>query len=125
MKRSLLLGVGRHMLPVPGPLWRRQMRQSAEHSSAGLGFMTETHRRVHHCVVRELPRCGQPLTPEFIAGQLALPVDQVIPILDDLETHMTFLFRNPQGAVIWAYPVTVEKTPHRITFSSGEQIYAA
>jgi hypothetical protein len=87
--------------------------------------MTETHRRIHHFVVRALPRSGQPLTPEFIAAQLALPVDQVIPILDDLEKHMTFLFRNPQGAVIWAYPVTVEKTPHRITFSSGEQLYAA
>ncbi len=125
MKRSLLLGFGRHMLPVPGPLWRRQVYQSAEQTNAGLAFMTETHRRVHHCVVRELPRSGQPLAPEYIAGQLDLPVDRVITILDDLEKHKTFLFRNPQGAVIWAYPVTVEKTPHRVTFSSGEQIYAA
>jgi hypothetical protein len=38
---------------------------------------------------------------------------------------MTFLFRNEQGSVTWAYPVTVDQTPHRVTFSSGEQVYAA
>jgi hypothetical protein len=46
-------------------------------------------------------------------------------ILDDLEKHMTFLFRNQAGEVVWAYPVTVEKTPHRVTFDTGETIYAA
>ena len=38
---------------------------------------------------------------------------------------MTFLFRNSQGAVTWAYPVTVEPTPHRVAFSTGEEVYAA
>jgi hypothetical protein len=38
---------------------------------------------------------------------------------------MTFLFRNEQGAVAWAYPVTVDRTPHYVTFSTGEQVYAA
>ncbi len=46
-------------------------------------------------------------------------------VLDDLEKHMTFLFRNKGGEVTWAYPVTVDKTPNHLTFSSGEQIYAA
>jgi len=35
------------------------------------------------------------------------------------------LVRNSKGEVIWAYPVTVEKTPHRITFNTGERLYAA
>jgi hypothetical protein len=26
---------------------------------------------------------------------------------------------------LWAYPVTVDKTPHRITFNTGEKLYAA
>jgi hypothetical protein len=38
---------------------------------------------------------------------------------------MTFLFRNEEGAVTWAYPVTVERTPHRVSLSTGEQVYAA
>jgi hypothetical protein len=46
-------------------------------------------------------------------------------ILDDLEKKLTFLFRNEEGAVAWAYPVTVDKTPHHLTFSTGEQLYAA
>jgi hypothetical protein len=42
-----------------------------------------------------------------------------------LEQHLTFLFRNKQGSVVWAYPVTVDPTPHRVTFNTDEQINAA
>jgi hypothetical protein len=38
---------------------------------------------------------------------------------------MTFLFRNDGGSVTWAYPVTVEQTPHHMSFSTGERAYAA
>jgi hypothetical protein len=76
-------------------------------------------------VVRELPFAAKPLSPEVVANKLDLSVDRVKTILDDLEKHMTFLFRNSQGEVIWAYPVTVDKTPHHVTFNTGEQLYAA
>jgi hypothetical protein len=56
---------------------------------------------------------------------LNIPLVRVAAILDDLETHMTFLFRNARGAIEWAYPVTVAPTPHRVTFQTGEQLYAA
>jgi hypothetical protein len=26
---------------------------------------------------------------------------------------------------VWAYPVTVDPTPHHMSFSSGERLYAA
>lgn len=29
------------------------------------------------------------------------------------------------GAVVWAYHMTAAVTPHRLTFSSGERLYAA
>jgi hypothetical protein len=32
---------------------------------------------------------------------------------------------NDQGEVSWAFPVTVETTPHKMGFSSGERLYAA
>jgi hypothetical protein len=120
MNENIFLGVGRHLLPIPPLIWQRQL-----HSAANLGFMSPDHHRVRNLVVRELPRAGAPLAPEFIGQALNLPLDQVVSILDDLERHMTFLFRNEQGAVVWAYPVTVEPTPHRVTFSTGEQVYAA
>ncbi len=95
------------------------------HDPFSLSFMSVDHHRVRNFVVSELPRAGQALPPETIASRLGLPLEQVLHILDELEKHLVFLFRNPQGEVAWAYPVTVEPTPHRVTFSSGEKIYAA
>jgi len=125
MKNRLLLGLGRTMVPVPGMVWHGQVSRNAQHAETSLDFMSEEHHRVRDLVVRELPRVGEPLSPEFIAQALDLPGNRVAAILDDLEKHLTFLFRNNQGAVAWAYPVTVDRTPHHVTFNTGEQVYAA
>jgi hypothetical protein len=87
--------------------------------------MSEEHHMVRHFVVRELPGTGNPMQPEFISQSLKLPVVRVNAILDELERNLFFLVRNSQGAVTWAYPVTVEKTPHKLTFSTGERLYGA
>jgi hypothetical protein len=87
--------------------------------------MSKEHHLVRNFVVREMPIAGEPLSPDYIAQKLDLPLERTKAILGELEKHMTFLFRNEQGAVIWAYPVTVERTPHHITFSTGEELYAA
>lgn len=125
MNNSLLLGVARLLVPLPRPLWQRDVARQGRRFTTGRQNLPETHRRVHHFVVRELPRYGIPLSPTFIADQLDMPLDQVQHILADLEKQKTWLFRNVQGDVTWAYPVTSEQTPHRVTFSSGEQIFAA
>jgi len=125
MNNPLLLGLWRYMLPIPRVIWQGQVFQNALRNKMNLGFMSEDHHRVRNFVVRELPRARGPLAPEHIAQELKLPMAQVNVILDELEKHMTFLFRNKEGAVIWAYPVTVDRTPHRVTFSTGEQAYAA
>ncbi len=125
MSSRLWIGLGRHMIPVPRMVWERQVRKKAQGMGAHLGFMTEEHHLVREFAVRELPRVGEPLSPGLIARELDLPVARVETILDDLEEHMTFVCRNPQGEVVWAYPVTVEGTPHHVTFSSGERLYAA
>jgi hypothetical protein len=125
MKDSLLLGISRWMIPIPRLIWHRRISRSAQHLASSLDFMSVEHHRVRDFSVRELPRSGKPLPPNSIAGNLNLPLDRVHTILDDLEKHMTFLFRNEQGEVTWAYPVTVEKTPHHVALSTGEEIYAA
>jgi hypothetical protein len=87
--------------------------------------MSKEHHLVRNFVVKEMSIAGEPLSPVYIAQKLGLPLERTEVILGELEKHLTFLFRNEHGAVIWAYPVTVEKTPHHITFSTGEQLYAA
>lgn len=127
MKDRVMLGLWKYMLSVPSFIMdmKKQVAREKMRFEAAMGFMTEDHRRVHHFAVRELPNAGKPLSPDFIARKLDLPGDRVVSVLNDLEKHMTFLFRNKQGAVTWAYPVTIDKTPHHLTFSSGEEVYAA
>jgi hypothetical protein len=125
MKNKLMMGLWRYVLNVPSFLWEKQIAMATKKFEKEHNFMTNAHRQVHHFVVGELPRLGRPMPAEYIAKNLNLPEDQVNSILDDLETHMTFLFRNKHREVVWAYPVTVEKTPHHITFNTGETLYAA
>jgi hypothetical protein len=122
---NILLGFSRFMIPIPRFIWKRQLPAKERHLTASTGFMSEQHHAVRNHVVKELPRVGKPLSPESIAQSVNLPLDRVVTILDDLEKHMTFLFRNEQGAVTWAYPVTVDKTPHHVALSTGEKVYAA
>jgi hypothetical protein len=120
-----MMGLWRYMLSVPPFLWEKQIAEGKKKFAAHLSFMSEEHRLIHHFVVRELPFAGKPLSPEFISKAVNIPLQRVITILDDLESHMTFIFRNAQGEIEWAYPVTVAETPHQVTFHSGEQLYAA
>ena len=112
------------MVPVPRMLWQRVAAANARKARARLDFMSEEHHRVRDFAVMELPRTGAPLAPESIGGALDLPLPRVVSILDELEAHMTFVFRNEQGAVTWAYPVTVDETPHHARFSTGEEAYS-
>ena len=120
MEDQLLLGLWRCWLPIPPQIWQRVVK-----GEANLEVMGADHHRVRNLAVSELPREGKPLPPEWISEKLDLPLSKVISILDELEQNLTFLFRNPQGDVTWAYPVTIEKTPHLVTFSTGEQVYSA
>ncbi|TFH24639.1 MAG: hypothetical protein E4H03_03090 [Myxococcales bacterium] len=124
MMDRALLGVGRTMVPVPGFVWKAAIRAGARKVTAGLGFMTADHRRVHHFVVVELLRAGVPLSLRTIAAGLDQPERRVEEILADLARRLTFLARDEHGAVTWAYPVTVEKTPHHAHVDTGEDAYS-
>ena len=125
MKDKVHRGFWRHILALPGSLLEKRVARAARRFEEELAFLTGDHRRVHHLVVRELPAHGRPMEPGWVAGEVGLAEDRVRAILQELEENMAFLYRNQDGAVVWAYPVTVEETPHRLTFSTGEQIYAA
>ncbi len=123
MTNSLLLGIGRRMIPIPAFIWQRRAQPNP--NNAPTAFMTPEHHRIRDFVVTELPIEGRPLPPGLIAARLGLPLEQTVTILDDLEKHLTFLFRDEAGAVVWAYPVTAARTPHRFSANTGEALYAA
>ena len=125
MNETVLVGQGRQIMKIPRKEWEHGLSKGSHHIKALLLFMSEEHQLLRNFVVRELPNVGEPLSPEFIAKELKIPVARVNIILDKLEKHLVFLFRNEHGAVTWAYPVTVAKTPHHVAFSTGEQLYAA
>jgi hypothetical protein len=125
MEENILLGRNGQILEFPQAVWKQHLDQIPEHSRDRLSFMTENHHQVRYFVVKELVNKGKPIRPEWISAILNLPVEQVKVILDELERKLFFLVRNEQGAVAWAYPVTVEPTPHRLNFSTGEQLFGA
>ena len=125
MTESVFLGRGKDLVPVPWSMWQRHLADVPGHFQSRLSFMSQDHHRVRYFVVLELPRAGTVLSPEFIAGALQLPLERVQTILEDLERNLVFLWRQQTGSVSWAYPVTVDRTPHQIRFSSGESLYGA
>lgn len=125
MSETILLGQGRQILEIPRETWEQHLTQVPRHAKARLSFMSEEHHQVRYFVVRELPSRGEPIEPESISRALQLPLVRVESILDELERELFFLVRNERGAVWWAYPVTVEPTPHHLSFSTGERLYGA
>jgi hypothetical protein len=111
-------------MPLPSVVWERGISKSAQWAMR-VASLPEEYHLVRDFVVREILRVGKPLSPELIGHELNLPVSRVSAILDELERKLVFVFRNQQGAVVWAYPATADRTPHRVTFSTGEEGYAA
>jgi len=125
MTENVLVGREREILSISRRDWEQGLAERLHYVRARCGFMSADHHRVRNFVVKEIPKVGKPLAPEFIGQELHLPVARVHSLLADLEKHLTFLFRNRQGEVSWAYPVTADRTPHHVAFSTGEQTYAA
>lgn len=125
MIETILAGRGRRIESMPRSEWEGHLSKVPQGMKTRLSFMTRQHHLVRYFVVRELPRVGRPIEPEIIASRLRLPLPRVNAILAELEERLFFLVRNESGQVAWAYPVTVDETPHRLIFSTGERIYAA
>lgn len=125
MSETILIGRGRQLASIPRSQWEEQLSKVPQAMKTRLSFMTRQHHLVRYFVVRTIPRIGRPIPPELIAAKLMLPLRRVNAILAKLEERLFFLVRDERGHVSWAYPVTVDETPHRLTFSTGERIYGA
>ncbi len=55
---TVLLGFKRYMVPVPQALFRAALKAGTSKTYRVLGGLDDQQRRVHHFVVRDLPRPG-------------------------------------------------------------------
>ncbi len=120
-----MVGVWRFILRIPPAIGKKRASQFAAKLREVAGTLSVQDRAIHHFTVRELPRLGGRMPPQYIAKSLDLSPAAVTEVLAGLEARMSFVVRDEEGAVTWAYPVTAETTPHRIRFRSGETLYAA
>ena len=125
MDKKILFGREQKLIEFPEATWKQHLTQIPEHSQSRLNFMTDPHHQIRYFVVKEMANRQKPIEPELISEELNLPLEQVNIILRELQEKLFFLVRNEQGAVVWAYPVTVEPTPHKLNFASGERLYGA
>jgi len=111
---------------VPDTGFKAALAKVPERFTAKLAFMTPEHHLVRNFVVREMPReNGRPIQVARLAATLGLPLARVRRIVEELERHLFFLVRNEMGDISWAFPVTTDRTPHRLRFSTGERAYGA
>ena len=125
MEGKILLGRDQRILEVPEEPWNQHLTQIPQKSQARLSFMTEAHHQIRYFVVKELAGRQKPIEAGLISEELNIPLEVVKSMLEELESRLFFLVRDEEGAVAWAYPVTVETTPHKLHFSSGERLYGA
>ena len=56
---TILMSMGRRLVPVPALLWQREVKQGGEEARRSLSFMSAGHHRVREFVVLDLPRRGE------------------------------------------------------------------
>jgi len=123
---TVFVGAGDKLETAPADEWRAHVSGARHHTQSRLRFLTPDHQRVRYFAVSRLvSNHGRPLEPEVMARELSLPLERVNVILDDLERGLFFLVRDPAGRVNWAFPVTAERTPHHLSFDSGERLFGA
>ena len=125
MSGQIIVGKGHQMQSVPDDEFVNAVNHLPERMAERLAFVSRDHHTVRDFVVREMPRQQRPLSPRQIATITGVDLHRVAVILAELEKHLFFLVRNSNGDVNWAFPVTTEPTAHRLSFSSGENIFGA
>lgn len=122
----LLIGAGDSITSIPEADWKAQLTKVPASMAVRLAFMTPEHHLVRDFAVRELPReNGRAIPIERLATTIGLPLPRVREIVAELERNLFFLVRNQDGEISWAFPVTRDRTPHGLRFSTGERTYGA
>lgn len=124
-KHKLFVGFRGFMMRIPPLLSNKGTRKGEKGAKANADSLSKEERRVHHFIVMKMAVVNDPISAELIAGELGMPNDQVIEIINNLESLKTFIYRSDGKGINWAYPLSLENTGFRLTASSGEQFFAA
>jgi hypothetical protein len=119
------LGLGGRLFPVPGALIRWMAGKQSASWARRNGRLTELQATVRILAVQHLPDSDKPMTAAAIAELGGLAEADVAQALVELHRLLGFIALDRDGAVEWAYPVTVDATPHYLSFESGERMSAA
>ena len=125
LKHKLYMGFRGFMMRIPPLLSDKGARKGQKGAKANADSLSNAERSVHHFIVNKMAVFKDPITAELIAGQMGMPIDQVLEIVDKLENLKTFIYRSDGRGINWAYPLSLENTGFRMTASSGEQFFAA
>jgi hypothetical protein len=123
---TILIGKRGTIHRVPDAGFKAALAKVPERFAAKLAFMTPEHHLVRNFVVRELPReNGRPIQVVRLAATLGLSLARVRAIVEELERNLFFVVRSESGDISWAFPVTTDRTPHRLKISTGERVHGA
>ncbi len=125
LKHKLYMGFRGLMMRIPELISDKGARKGEKGAKANADSLNSKERRVHHFIVKKMAVVKSPITAELVAGELGMPNDQVLQIINKLENLKTFIYRSDGKGINWAYPLSLENTGFRMTASSGEQFYAA
>ncbi len=120
------IGRGKTIERMDEAAWKDAVVAHVARMPERLSFMTPAHHRVRNAAVLALTRTGgRPLSMTHLAAAAAVDETDTRAIAAELERNLFFVVRQGEDFVSWAYPVTVDRTPHRVTFSSGETVFGA
>ena len=125
LKKKAFMGIWRFMIPLPLFMIKKDVSTMANAICRKSVDVSDEERKVHYFVVKSLSDTNEPVTPEYIANTLGMPLDRVKAIVDKLEEMKTFFYRYDCPGINWAYPVTAEDSGHKVTFNAGAQLNAA
>jgi hypothetical protein len=119
------LGRGDEVVTIPEADWWGELQQHLPMARGRFDALPPLHREVRRAAVLELVRTARPVPPQAVAARVGAPLDDVLAALAELERRLFFLVRDSAGDVSWAFPFTVDVSPHRLELSSGERLYGA
>ena len=125
MDESVLVAHEREFDRRPLAEWQAAVRRATHKMRDRLAFMTIEHHAVRNFAVTGVPEFQRALPLALVAAQVNLPASRVQTIIEELERNLFFLVRNAVKEVAWAFPVTADRTPHELQFSTGERTYGA
>lgn len=125
LSRKAFLGLDKWLIPIPAFMVRNDVRSSGNLICRESRQITDLERQVHFYVVKRVSDTNQPVLPQDISTALTIPLDQVISIIEKLESLKVFFYRYNSPGINWAYPVTSDECDYNLTFDDGEECTAA